>query len=162
MSSILLVNPFVQPSPPPQHLSGPDNSNAQSDDAVTPAQNSGNANASDTSTSNSGSGSGQNAGTGARNQPPTQSKSDSAPLPDRPTNATSSSVVNAQTNKGMEQTALAQAITAQQDARRLALIDSITAPKDAPELADFTKVVEKKLPDPLPTSPFLTNLSEGG
>ena len=162
MSSILLVNPFVQPSPPPQHSSSPDNSNAQSDDAVTPAQNSGNANASDTSTSNSGSGSGQNAGTGARNQPPTQSKSDSAPLPDRPTNATSNSVVNAQTNKGMEQTALAQATTAQQDARRLALIDSITAPKDAPELPDFTKVVEKKLPDPLPTSPFLTNLSEGG
>lgn len=160
MSSVLLVNPFAQPSPPPPQSSGPDNSNAQSNDAVTPAQNSGNADASNTSTSNSGSGSGQNTGSGAQNQPPTQSEPVSAPLPDRPTNATSSSVVNAQTNESMEQTARARAITAQQDARTLSLIDSIAAPKDTPQLADFSKIVDKRMPDPLPTSPFLKTLSE--
>lgn len=153
MSSILLVNPFAQQSPP--QSSGPDNSNAQSNDAVTPAQNSGNADASNTSTSNSGSGSGQNAGSGAQKEPPAQFEPVSTPLPDRPANATSGSVVNAQTNESMEQTGLAQTITPQQDARALSLIGNNAAPKDLPELPDFTKIMNRRLPDPLPTSPFL-------
>jgi hypothetical protein len=117
---------------------------------VTPTRDSGNANASENSTSNSGSESGQNKRAGTRNRPPALFRLINAPLPDRPTNATSSSVVNAQTNEDIEQ-----------DAPTLSLIDDLSAPQGTLELTDFTKFVDKKMPDPLPTSPFLKKLSEG-
>ena len=157
MSSILLVNPFLTPAPPPQHSTGPDNSNAQSSDAVTPTQNSGAAGASGNATSYSGSGSGQNGGSGTQSQQSQSTLRNDNKAADRPTDATGTSVVNAQTRDDAEKTIRAKAILAQQSAQNSTLFDNFATPRDLPKFADR---VARDMPDPLPTSPFLKSVSE--
>ena len=123
MSSILLSNPFITPVPP---SSGPQETVPAL--AVAPTQGASAGNGTGDATSFSGSGSGHSGGSDQRSAAALIRDRAMASI-SRPSDATGTSVVNAQTQGGIEIMRFG---------------------------ANLPKV---EMPDPLPTSPFLTGMS---